>query len=710
MFNKFESHSLLSALLVLTVIFVLSFQAQSHERDDHKKPLGPEGVIKINWPEPDISSLISAAVGENFGSESFPRLGFPVVHMEGESLCATGSYLAFDIDDNFAFDIDEKVEISFRLKSNGNHAVEYAYDRNAMAETYFKLAIDELNEEWHFITLSLERARFANRGQANTDFMLVPFAALKESLILDKSHRVSVCDVKIKRSNTTPKKTKYGQVEINVFDEGQLVPVRMGIYDSTGRMPLPSSDSVPFQHYARTVVQHYLRDTKGSHEPWPAENRHFFYSNGNYQAKLPVGKYSLVISKGPEYQIFTSSFEVLSKEANNVNIQLKRFIDLPNQNWYSGDGHIHLSRNKKEDNAKVITLLAAEDVHMSNLLQMGNFSNTYFNQYAFSDEGRYVKGQHAISSGVEDPRTAHRGHTIGLNVKAPIHDRENYYLYHRVFEKYQQQGAITGYAHVDTGWFNEDRGLALDMPFGLVDFVEIMQSGALHTKQWYDFLNLGYKLSPMAGSDYPYIDQPGAVRTYAKVSGEFSALTWFNAVKQGTVFVSNAPFLNLTVNGKPMGATIEILPEELLTINAMVTLNPDYDDLDRIELVVHGEIVAVVHAQDGQQSLMLSKTMQPKEGLWLAVRAYGKNQALAHSAPVYVNIGNSSHMSTDKAPVIAKQMIKMLKQMKTTPNALFELEYWDIKIGFEPLWEKQKSEIFIRIDKAIKHYSLLSKE
>ena len=68
--------------------------------------------------------------------------------------------------------------------------------------------------------------------------------------------------------------------------------------------------------------------------------------------------------------------------------------------------------------------------------------------------------------------------------------------------------------------FNGRRGLALDVPFGLVDFIEVLQGGRLVTDTWYPFLNLGFKVNPAAGSDYPYFGPslPGVERYYVKLA------------------------------------------------------------------------------------------------------------------------------------------------------------------------------------------------
>lgn len=74
------------------------------------------------------------------------------------------------------------------------------------------------------------------------------------------------------------------------------------------------------------------------------------------------------------------------------------------------------------------------------------------------------------------------------------------------------------------------------MPFGLVDFIEVLQGGRLNTEIWYTFLNLGYRVLPVAGADFPYFGPtlPGVERTYVRLDGPFSADAWFAAFRAET--------------------------------------------------------------------------------------------------------------------------------------------------------------------------------
>ena len=60
----------------------------------------------------------------------------PMITHEGNSVCATGSYIAFDVDDTFAFDIDRNVTLTVRVNLHGATEYFFAYDKNGQAETY----------------------------------------------------------------------------------------------------------------------------------------------------------------------------------------------------------------------------------------------------------------------------------------------------------------------------------------------------------------------------------------------------------------------------------------------------------------------------------------------------------------------------------------------------------------------------------------------
>ena len=464
-------------------------------------------VREVDWPRPRIAHTYGL---------SYSELGLGAYRNEVETRtvggrqCVAGGLIGFDVDDAYGFDIDEPVTLTLTYapalttpftvvwERNGGEALGRAEVRPEPGDTL--RSSDTLRR----VTLTLDRARLAGHGTRGID------------VAVGSRGGVCLCDIEVVRSGATQAPAAFGRVRLEITDaaSGRPVPARAGLYDATGRMPLPSDDAVLVHRYTDEVRR--LSVTPRTF--WPSPHRLAFYVNGSYEARVPAGTYELVVTRGIEYRVHHAEIEVRPGETTTVPVRLERYVNQPERGWYSGDAHIHIERHTVRDES-TWAQVAAEDVHVANLLQMGNIAGTHFGQPAWGAAGRFERDGHALVSGQEDPRTVHRGHTIHHNLREPLHvGPDGYFLYHEVFEQARRQGGLSGYAH-QAELFNGRRGLALDVPFGIVDFVELLQLGRLPTDLWYGFLNLGYKLLPAAGSDFPYMDLPGVVRSYVKLDG-----------------------------------------------------------------------------------------------------------------------------------------------------------------------------------------------
>jgi hypothetical protein len=462
---------------------------------------------------------------------------------------------------------------------------------------------------------------------------------------------------------------------------------------------MPSDYALTIHNYDDRGKQIFLRSNHDMVPIWPHRNRFFFYVDGEYESMLPVGTYQLIVSKGPEYGVIQKTIEISADGNVVIDVPMSRWIDMPARNWYSGDDHVHMTRTPN-DNASISAVMQAEDIHVTNLLQMGNPYDTNFKQYAFGKNGRYRAGNHALVPGVEDPRTAVRGHTISMNIKEVYRPTDRYLRYDQIFAEYRKQGGMSGYAHLVYRLFNVERGLAVDVPLGAVDFVELLQDGLIETELWYDYLNLGFKLIPMAGSDFPYISAPGGDRNYVYVDGEFTVDAYYEALREQRTFVTTGPMLEFSVNGQPMGSSLQLSPGDELSIIASATLNPDIEALDRIELVVHGDVVATNDDVSADNTLSLRHTMIVEEGMWLAVRAYGANQTVAHTAPVYVTT-DGGFEKRSAVPELARRMINTLIEFDTVAaDETLELESWSVGEPLTNMLAEQRVKILERADEA----------
>jgi hypothetical protein len=260
--------------------------------------------------------------------------------------------------------------------------------------------------------------------------------------------------------------------------------------------------------------------------------------------------------------------------------------------------------------------------------------------------------------------------------------------------------------------FNGQRGMALTVPFGLVDFIEVLQGGRLFTDVWYRFLDMGYRISPAAGSDWPYSDFPGVVRNYVKVQGRFSLDDWFKAFHAGNIYVTNGPFIEFSVNGRSMGQELRVKRGARLDVAASAWLNPDVDRLDRLELVVHSDAVAAAPA-DGADRIDFRTELKAERSMWIAVRALGarqeaRNMVIAHSAPVYVVVeGEPTWKAAAMSELVAYQRAQLQDLMTAPLDPLEDLEPWETRDLLLAQWSRQRPLLQPVVDEANALYDKL---
>lgn len=681
--------SLFAALMLLT------FGVLAH----NEHPLGRQ---QIAWsPSPEILRIF--AYNFDFaGGGDFVTWRPPggLEAREGKQ-CLVGPYFFFDVLDEFAFDIDETVTIKLLFDRNSTEGFNLSYD-HAVKPSVISRRFGKSDERWHWETVTLERARFANRKYAKTDFAIGGINSLFPAENTGGGHQVTLCDIQIARSNDTVKPTTLEKFSLSIVDENdEPTAARIGLYDSTGRAPLAKS-ALSVHRFSEQIHELSLRQVPAV---WPSEGRFVFYIDGHYESHVAPGKYTLVVSKGPEYRLHVQDIEVGTGSSTDLNIKLERWIDMPGKGWYSGDDHIHIARHAPDVNKSILSFTRAEDIHLSNLLQMANVTTWHFPQYAFGSQGHYVQDDYALAAGQESPRTSHRGHTISLNAKRFHWPERDYFLYNKTANAIHNDGGLFGYAHVAIDGFNVSWGLALDVPLGIVDFVEMLQMGVLNTEYLYDFLNLGYKLLPSAGSDYPYIHIAGAERVYAKVGESFSVANWFDAWRTKRSFVSNGPIIEFDVNGNEDDTEFNVSRGDAISISALSRVNPDVDQLESLELVVHGNVSASV-TETKEQGLMLTHTIKAEESFWFALRTRGANGAVAHTAPVYVYVDNNKQFwNKETAQRVALKYIDVLNTLKnSTPDLNEEWERFNVENDVLPAWHQAKPALDNQIEQAMEQY------
>ena len=668
----------------------------------HSHEVGARGSHILDWHTNDISRVVSFTPYGVAGE---------VVDIGGRE-CLQGYQFFFDVLDNLVFDVDELIElvIEFDLASSAKSLrIDYDMNGGADAPVLFDLP-DQNGSQVHIERIPLERARFAGRGDFGTDFRI---SARSTGEVQPRQDLpvTTICDVRISRSFSTNHFDTYGWISLKVRDEnGEYTPARLAIYDEYNRMHMPNYSALPVENFSdltRTIL------LPVGTVNWPSDNRYAFYSDGHYRTRLPTGDYELVLTKGIEYRFVERDFHIEEGATLDMTIDLDRWIDMPSRGWISGDVHVHIPRREVADNHALWLQAHAEDLYVLNSLEMGNIAATHFPQSDWEDDGRYGEGMRVLVAGQEDPRTAVRGHTVHLNLAGVVREPGRYLLYHEVFERVAEQGGISGYAHLNR--LGARVGMALDVPFGRGKFIEVLQRGRLGTDVWFEFLNLGFKIAPAAGSDTPYGARIGDVRNYVRVGDAQSVDSWFAGLSDAHTFVTNGPILAFELNGFDMGEEVSVSSGDEVIVTASAFINPDIDQLDRIQLIEQGEVISETVSDSGSDVLELSHAQLAEHGTWFVVRALGKNQRIgdgsvaAVSAPIYVSVDGQKTWRRDQVEVLAE---KMKSEMDSLANLSLASagnmdEWFETRSAWTAEWSLQRDLLQPRILEAKAKYDEL---
>jgi len=130
-----------------------------------------------------------------------------------------------------------------------------------------------------------------------------------------------------------------------------------------------------------------------------------YQTSGDFFIDLPVGRWRIAASHGMEYVPVVEELEVAGPGELEKTLLFKRWIDLPARGWWSGDVHVHHPSVDSEQREFLMQYAIAEDVHVVNLLEMGHHKGTDFPQAEFGQKFRVQRGDFALVSGQEDPRS-----------------------------------------------------------------------------------------------------------------------------------------------------------------------------------------------------------------------------------------------------------------------------------------------------------------
>ncbi len=496
-------------------------------------------------------------------------------------------------------------------------------------------------------------------------------------------------------SSVAPSARKILRLEIRDADTGEFTSARFTL-QVDGKTFVPPELS---QHGLRFVSIH-----QGKKQRFVST---YARGSGPVDIALVDGARDLEITvvKGLDFLPASQRKLNLQDGTHTVTVNVRRWRKA--DHWFAADAHIHYERLQQQHDSDWLDMLAADGLSHAHfmVLRGGNLPGVWAQQYAYGAAGEAQRNTSWIRSG-EEYRDSSQGHInlFGLNAVIPPMSTggigqprvtQNYPPLLEVLQRTRQLGGIGGPAH--GGSLARSSTAALDTILGGVAFIEIANTHLYKTDVWYQLMNCGFSLAPMAGTDlpnFPFRDpwQPflGEIRTYVKLPETQDFAAWKQAVAQRATMVSSGPFIDFEIQGVGPGGTVQLSganPE--IQLSATI-YSPR--DLHSFEIVRNGQVLPsqVLKSQQGDLHVWKIKMNVPiAESCWFAARGAGplkfalqqnakiQQRTLAHTAAIQVIV--------DQRPIRVQADIDTL-----TKQLLAQQEYYRTRASYENNQQRQR--------------------
>jgi hypothetical protein len=465
-------------------------------------------------------------------------------------------------------------------------------------------------------------------------------------------------DLQRERAAETPR------VRLELADRGRNW-VRVTVVDDATGQPTPcrvhfrAPDGRPFQPHGHH--SHVNSDMDTWHIDVGGDLRlgqiSYAYIDGRCEGWLPRGDVLVDVARGFEYTPLRQRLTIAPGQ-QELSLRLKRWTSMNERGWFSGDTHVHfLGANGAHGEAQ------AEDLNIVNLLQ-SQWGHLFTN--AEDALGATISnGGRTIVYTTQENRQHLLGHLTLLGLKRPVMpwctDGPSEAELGGTLETTMAHWADACHAQggtVDIPHLPDPNGEpAALIATGRADAVEMINTNAYRHNEYYRYLNAGYRLPLVGGTDKMSNEVPvGLYRTYARIADEeFNYDSWCRAVRAGRTFLSAGPILSFSVEGAQIGDTIE-LPTGGGTL-AVEALVESIFPIHTLEIVRNGQVVARSEEQAGSRRIALNAQIAVDANSWLALRCGGSNYhdmlrfpdvwnrpMFAHTSPIYVAVGGPWQM------------------------------------------------------------------
>ena len=391
-----------------------------------------------------------------------------------------------------------------------------------------------------------------------------------------------------------------------------------------------------------------------------------FYARHKAELTVPAGKFTLQAWHGPEYFVHQQELEIAAGETREVTLATERWINMPENGWFSGENHIHANYGYGAWHNDPVTIrdqCEGENLHVANVVVANSDGDGVFDRQYFLGRADPLSSSRTIVYWNEEFRSTIWGHlTLGnlSQLVEPIFtgfaDTTNPWdvpTNADIADRTRAQHGMVSYTHPSS---NPDspydgaysaKGLPVDAALGRIDTLDVMGFGyGASLGLWYRLLNCGFRIPAAAGTDvflnritsYP----PGWGRCYVKLTNGLSYAEWMRGQKAGRSFITAGPMLEWSADGREPGDTLRLDAPRNVRVRARAS---SQFPMKSLELIFNGVVVPTGAATNKAGELVLDREIQLDRAGWLAVRCASANNSLtggsslaAHGNPVYVEL------------------------------------------------------------------------
>ena len=408
--------------------------------------------------------------------------------------------------------------------------------------------------------------------------------------------------------------------------------------------------------------------------------RHTTISAHPFTTDLPPGQYTVTVERGKEYFTSTQKINLVDKPVK-LTIPLKRWINLAELGWYSGDTHVHRTL------AELPNVQLAEDLNVS--FPLLNWVTKAFTSPSTGDKSTKQKINtdlvqidqthviYPLNTEYEIFSVNDKSHTLGaifiLNHTEPF--RIGAPPVTPIAAQARRQGALLELDKHNWPWsmmlvpvmnvdlFELTNNHIWRTEFAFKDFgekpakymnIEIDEKGFTELgwinfgfESYYALLNSGFPMRPTAGTAsgvHPV--QLGFGRVYVKVKDKFDYNEWIKGLNNGTSFITTGPMLFATLNDHDQAHRFTQTAKEPKPYTIKGHAHSDHP-LDRIEVIVNGIIAKTIKPENKKTKSnafisIIDHKLDIDSSAWIALRCFetepDKRIRFAHTGAFYIDV------------------------------------------------------------------------